>query len=74
MSSISKRKVPDYFMHNKTLPNYHDADTLRRFTSPEGKILPARRSGLCAKNQRKVTKAIKRARAIGLLPFASSEA
>ena len=70
---IQKKKAPDYFMTNKVEPNFHDADTLRKFTSPEGKILPARRSGLCAKNQRKVTKAIKRARAVSLLPFRSTE-
>lgn len=47
---------------------------MRRFLSPEGKILPGRRTGLTSKNQRKITKAIKRARAIGLLPFTNHEA
>jgi len=60
-------------MQNKMSVNYHDADVLRRFLSPEGKILPARRSGLTSKNQRKLTNAIKRGRNIGLLPYASSE-
>ena len=42
---------------------------LRRFTTERGKILPRRISGVCAKHQRKLTLAIKRARAIALLPF-----
>lgn len=69
----NKRRLSDFFMQNKMTVNYHDSDVLRRFLSPEGKILPSRRSGLTSKNQRKLTKAIKRGRVIGLLPFASSE-
>lgn len=69
----NKRRMTDFFMQNKLEIDYHNTDVLRRFVSPEGKILPCRRSGLTAKNQRKLTKAVKRARMIGLLPFASSE-
>lgn len=71
--SKNKRRLSDFFMQNKMSVNYHDSDVLRRFLSPEGKILPARRSGLTSKNQRKLTNAIKRGRNIGLLPYASSE-
>ncbi|MDU3696418.1 MAG: 30S ribosomal protein S18, partial [Veillonella parvula] len=46
-----------------------DVAKLRRFTTERGKILPRRISGTCAKHQRKLTTAIKRARAIALLPF-----
>ena len=42
---------------------------LRRFTNERGKILPRRMSGNCAKHQRQLSEAIKRARAIALLPF-----
>lgn len=69
----NKRRLSDFFMQNKLTVDYRDADVLRRFLSPEGKILPSRRTGLTAKNQRKLTKAIKRSRVIGLVPFTSSE-
>ncbi len=70
-----RRRLQDYFLQNKgTEIDYKNQDLMRRFLSPEGKILPGRRTGLTSKNQRKVTKAIKRARAIGLLPFTNHEA
>jgi len=71
--SRGKRRLADYFIQNKTEVDYKNAEVLRRFISPEGKILPSRRSGLVAANQRKVTRAIKRARSAGLLPFKSAE-
>jgi len=46
-----------------------NTDLLRRFLSGQGKILPPKRTGLCAKHQRKLAKAIKKARLLGLLPF-----
>jgi len=49
--------------------NYKDVDRLRQFVSDRGKILARRQSGACAKHQRAVTRAIKRAREIALLPF-----
>ena len=49
--------------------DYKDVNTLRRFTSSYGKIVPPRRSGACAKHQRKLAAAIKRARVMALLPF-----
>ncbi|MBK9140980.1 MAG: 30S ribosomal protein S18 [Candidatus Melainabacteria bacterium] len=49
--------------------DYKDVATLRKFVSDSGKILPARITGLTRSNQRMITRAIKRARAIGLLPF-----
>ena len=71
----TRRRLQDYFLQNKDQPvDYRNAEVLRRFLSPEGKILPSRRTGLTAVNQRKVTKAIKRARAIGLLPFTNHDA
>jgi small subunit ribosomal protein S18 len=51
--------------------DYKDAAKLRRFITERGKILPRRISGNCAKHQRQVTVAIKRARNIALLPFTS---
>lgn len=49
--------------------DYKDSETLRRFTTERGKILPRRITGTCAKHQRLLTREIKRARAIALLPF-----
>lgn len=63
------RKKVCRFCANKTKIDYKDADGLRRFTTERGKILPRRITGTCAKHQRQVAAAIKRARAICLLPF-----
>jgi len=49
--------------------DYKDIEILRRFISPYGKILPRKKRGTCAKHQRKLTKAIKRARIMALLSF-----
>ena len=50
--------------------NYKDVDTIKKYVDREKhKILPRRVTGTCAKHQRKVTEAIKRARTIALLPF-----
>ncbi len=50
--------------------DYKDANALKRYTSSYGKIVPRRRSGVCAKHQRMLAEAIKRARTMALLPFA----
>ena len=57
------------FCANKTKIDYKDADALRRYMTERGKILPRRITGTCAKHQRELAKAIKRARAISLLPY-----
>lgn len=49
--------------------DYKNIEKLRRFITERGKIIPSRISGACAKHQRQVTRAIKRARIIALLPF-----
>ena len=49
--------------------DYKDPETLRRFTTERGKILPRRITGTCAKHQRQLAREIKRARALALLPF-----
>ena len=64
-----RRKV-DRFLADKTLViDYKDPSVLKYFVTERGKIVPRRVSGLCAKNQRKITVAIKRARMIALMPF-----
>jgi small subunit ribosomal protein S18 len=57
------------FCTQKLKANYKDADVLRRFITERGKILPRRITGTCAKHQRALALAIKRARIIALLPF-----
>jgi len=57
------------FCANKSKIDYKEADVLRRFMTERGKILPRRITGTCAKHQRELTNAIKRARSICLLPF-----
>jgi len=49
--------------------DYKDERTLSRFTTERGKILPSRLSGMCARHQRMMSVAVKRARTIALLPF-----
>ena len=49
--------------------DYKNADQLRKFINEKGKILPRRATGACAKHQRDITLAIKRARTIAVLPF-----
>ena len=63
------RKKVCRFCANKAKIDYKDADALRRYMTERGKILPRRITGTCAKHQREVAKAIKRARAISLLPY-----
>ena len=63
------RKVCSFCVDKVDHIDYKDVAKLRRFVTERGKILPRRISGNCAKHQRQVTVAIKRARNIALLPF-----
>ena len=64
-----KKKVCMFCADKALVIDYKEADKLKKFVSEKGKILPRRVTGLCAKHQREVTLAIKRARHIGLLPY-----
>ncbi len=64
-----RKKVCSFCVDKVDHIDYKDAGKLRRFITERGKILPRRISGNCAKHQRQVTVAIKRARNIALLPF-----
>ena len=64
-----KRKVCSFCADKIEHIDYKDVAKLRRFITERGKILPRRISGNCAKHQRQLTVAIKRARNIALLPF-----
>ena len=65
----AKRKVCSFCVDKIDRIDYKDAPRLRRYLSERGKILPRRITGTCAKHQRQLTVAIKRARHIALLPF-----
>ena len=64
-----RRKVCSFCVDKIEYIDYKDVNRLRRFTNERGKILPRRMSGNCAKHQRQLSEAIKRARAIALMPY-----
>lgn len=66
-----KRKVCNFCADKLPDINYKDVTRLRKYISERGKILPRRISGNCARHQRGLTIAVKRARIIAFLPFAS---
>ncbi len=70
--TYNRRKICRFCADSSLVIDYKDPKTLRYFTTERGKITPCRISGNCAKHQRMVTLAIKRARNIALLPFTTS--
>ena len=64
-----RRRVCSFCVDKVEQIDYKEVDRLRRFLTERGKILPRRVSGNCAKHQRKLTQAIKRARIVALLPY-----
>ncbi len=68
-SSEANNQKSDFFSNNKININYLEIEILKKFITSEGKILPSRRTGLNAKNQRLLSKAVKKARLLSLLPF-----
>jgi small subunit ribosomal protein S18 len=69
-----KKKVCKFCVEKIDLIDYKRADILSQFVQERGKILPRRMTGVCARHQRWLGVAIKRARNIALLPFAGSAA
>jgi len=67
-----RRKVCRYCADSSLVIDYKDPRTLRLFTTERGKIIPRRISGNCAKHQRRIGLAIKRARNIALLPYTTA--
>lgn len=57
------------FCKEKIVADYKDVDLLRKFITEQGKMLPRRATGNCARHQRTLAIAIKRAREIALLPY-----
>jgi len=64
-----RRKVCRFCADSSLVINYKDPKSLKYFITERGKILPRRISGTCAKHQRTLNRAIKRARTIALLPY-----
>ncbi len=67
-----RRKVCRFCADSSLVIDYKEPRTLRYFTTERGKIIPRRISGNCAKHQRELTVAIKRARNMALMPFTTS--
>ena len=66
-----KKKVCLFCVEGIKEIDYKDTAKLRKFMTEKGKIIPARQSNLCAKHQREVARAIKRARYMALLPYSA---
>jgi small subunit ribosomal protein S18 len=66
---FSRKKICRFCADKAVAIDYKDPQTLKYFITDRGKIVPRRISGNCAKHQRKVSLAIKRARMIALMPF-----
>lgn len=70
---FTRRKVCRFCAESSLKIDYKKPEILRNFLTERGKIVPRRISGNCAKHQREVTRAIKRARTIALLPYVAGE-
>lgn len=69
MRKAPRRKVCAFCLDKATEIDYKDTAKLKKFVTEKGKILPRRMTGVCAKHQRLLASAIKRARLAALLPF-----
>lgn len=66
---LPRRKVCVFCQEKVEVIDYKDVNRLKKFVTESGKMLPRRMSGNCAKHQRELSRAIKRARVASLLPF-----
>ncbi|MGQ9559045.1 MAG: 30S ribosomal protein S18 [Candidatus Oleimicrobiaceae bacterium] len=64
-----KKRICRFCEEGISYIDYKDEKRLLRFTTDEGKIIPRRTSGTCARHQRQLVKAVKRARHLALIPF-----
>lgn len=67
----SRKKVCAFCADKEKKIDYKDTQTLKKYVSDRGKILPRRISGNCSKHQRELTTQIKRARQVALLPYSA---
>jgi len=68
---MKKKRICRFCEENINYVDFKDEKKLMRFTTEQGKIIPRRTSGTCAKHQRQLVKAIKRARHMALIPYIS---
>lgn len=66
---VRRKKVCQFCADKTKTIDYKDIETLKKFITERGKILPRRVTGTCAIHQRDITTAIKRARMVALLPY-----
>lgn len=64
-----RKKVCSMCANNELVLDYKNYDQMKKFINEKGKILPRRVTGACAKHQREITVAVKRARHIAILPY-----
>jgi len=69
---VHKPKMCTFCVEKSARIDYKQVDLLRRFVTERGKIRPRRQTGMCAKHQRRMATAIKRARHLALLPYSAS--
>ena len=68
-NGMRRKKVCQFCADKAETIYYKDVDKLKKYVTERGKILPKRITGTCAMHQREVTKAVKRARIVALLPY-----
>jgi small subunit ribosomal protein S18 len=71
VQQVKRRRTCRFCENEDLFIDYKDEKKLQRFITEEGKIIPKRVTGTCARHQRELTAAIKRARHLALLPFVS---
>jgi len=66
---MNKKKVCQFCVDKAESIDYKDVAKLKKYVTEKGKMLPRRMTGVCAKHQRMLAEAVKRARIVALLPF-----
>ena len=69
MALVSNRRICIFCENKDQKINYKETKILKKFITEQGKIIPGHVTGVCSKHQRHITKAIKQARNIALLPY-----
>lgn len=69
MKKFTSRRRGDFTAAAAVDVSYHDVDTLKKYITETGKIIPSRVTGTTAKNQRRLSKSIRLARFLALLPY-----
>ena len=68
---VARPKICQFCADKNVVIDYKQVDLLRRYVSEDGKMRPRRQTGTCARHQRRLAEAIKRARHLALLPFSA---